>query len=65
MIGPKGTGKLRGDLELEQAREVVTNIDYFARDTLVSACLVIEAKGEASERADFQALRQILEDQGD
>lgn len=65
MIEKERTAASRNNLTLEQARDVVINIDDVAPDVLISACLVIEAQGDVSERADFLALREILEDQGE
>lgn len=65
MNGTDQTASSQENLTLDQARDVVTNIADVPVDILISACLVIERHGKASERADFQAMRKVFEDPGE
>ena len=52
-------------LSIEQARDVLVNLEHVPEEILIHACEVIEIHGTASERADFRALREVFQNRGD
>jgi hypothetical protein len=52
-------------LSIEQARDVLVNLEHVPEEILIHACEVIEIHGTAPERADFQALREVFQNRGD
>ena len=57
------TNPICEELSLEQARNIVADLEHVSRETLIDACRVIERHGTVSERADFRALRRVIETQ--
>lgn len=45
---------------LDEAREIVGSKLFYSDDEIITACRVIEERGETSERSDFRALREVL-----
>lgn len=55
------TNPICEELSLEQARNIVADLEHVSRETLIDACRVIERHGTVSERADLRDISGLVQ----